>query len=559
MAVVKSCENPEPGLLMAAVDEIRGRPLACAVGLFALGIWAGAKYEIRAPWALGALIAAALAAAGLMLCRKRGAAALMLVIAALAGGFAYSVSQVKHANDVSTFDDTARTIEGVVVSEPHSFGSTQSMAVEVRDCVNLATGARSPARGRLWLTCTSRAPLERGDRVRFTSVIYTPREATNPGEATRRPALEAAGLLALAYVRDERLVERLGAGSLGPIERAGIAFRERVSRLLRESMPGPYSETLGALLGSIVFGAKAHPLPPEVMEAFRRAGVVHVLVVSGTQISLLFSIVYGPGVVALYYRRRRYGDLGGGHGRLAPAPAHATLGLVLALIAVYALFTEGGRSVARAAIMGGAVALGLMLRRTARIADEHALEFDRYTIIAVAALALLAVRPEALFDIGLQLSLAAVLGLVYLGPRIMRWLRPLPSWLALTIGATVSAQLAVLPLMASHFRYISPVGFGANLFVIPLAGFLLASGIAVCVLGSISMPLATLVNYVNAPLLLAAVRFTYLASNLSWASVKVNAWPAWAAAVYYALLIVIGAVLDRWWRRRQPAEEAPPA
>jgi competence protein ComEC len=501
----------------------------------------------------------ATAAAGLTLGRKRGAAFLVLLIAALAGGFAYSVSQVKRANDVSTFDDTARTIEGVVVSEPRSFGASQSMAVELRDCLNPATGARSPARGRLWLTCTSRAPLERGDLVRFTSVIYAPRQATNPGEATRRPALQAAGLSALAYVSDERLVQRLGFGSLGPVERAGIAFREHVSRLLRESMPGPYPETLGALLGSIIFGAKAHPLPPEVMEAFRRAGVVHVLVVSGSQISLLFSIVYGPGIVALYYRRRRWGGSASALGQPAPAPAHMTLGVVLALIAVYALFTEGGRSVARAAIMGSVVAVGLMLRQTARIADEHALEFDGYTIIAVAALALLAVRPEALFDIGLQLSLAAVLGLVYLGPRIMRWLRPLPRWLGLTIGATVSAQLAVLPLMASHFGYISPMGFFANLLVIPLTGFLLASGIAVCVLGSISMPLAVLINYVNAPLLLAAVRFTHFASNMPWAAVEVSGWPAWAAAAYYMLLILVGAMLDRWWRRRHAAEEAPPA
>ena len=547
------------GLIASAAEELRGRPLACAVALFALGIWAGAKSEVSATLALAALGAAAAVTIAVAVRGKRAAAGLILVIAALAGGFAYSVSQVKRAHDVSTFDETARTVEGVVVSEPRRFGSDQSMAVEVRECVNLATGARTPARGRVWLTCASKTPLERGDLVRFTSVIYTAREPTNPGEITRAPALDAAGLSALAYARDERLVERLGAGRLGPVERAGMAFREHVSRLLRESMPRPYSDALGALLGSIIFGTKAHPLPPDVMEAFRRAGVVHVLVVSGSQISLLFGIVYAPGVAALYYRRRRYGSLAGAHGWVAPPPAYATLATVLALIALYALFTEGGRSVARAAIMGSVVAVGLMLRQAARIADEHALEFDRYTIIAVAALALLAVRPEALFDIGLQLSLAAVLGIVYLAPRIMRWLSPLPRWLAVTIGASVSAQLAVLPVMAWHFRYISPVGFGANLFVIPLAGFLLASGIAVCILGSISVPLATVINYVNAPLLLAVVRFTYLASNVPWAALKVRPWPAWVMVAYYAALVGIGAALDRWWLRRHAQREAPPA
>ena len=547
------------GLVTSAIEEIRGRPLACAVALFAFGIWVGARCEVPLAWQLGALAVVGLVAGPLIIRGRRGGALLILVTAALAGGFAYSVSQLKRAHDVCTFDSTARTLEGVVVSEPHRFGDTQAMAVEINGCVNPARAARSPARGRVWLTCSPRRPLERGDLIRFTAVIYTPREATNPGEATRGPALRAAGLSALAYVRDQRLVERPGVGQVGLTERAGIAFRGHVSRLLRESMPGPYRDALGALLGSIVFGAKAHPPPPEVMESFRRAGVVHVLVVSGSQISLLFAIVYAPGVLALRYRRRRYGGQLAAQGRVVPLPAHATLVLVLALIAAYALVTEGGRPVARAAIMGAVVAVGLTLRQVPRIADQHPLEFDRYTILAMAALALLVVHPEGLFDIGLQLSLAAVLGLVYLGPRMMRWLPALPRGLAFTIAATTSAQLAVLPVMAWHFRYISPVGFLANLFVIPAAGFLLATGIAVCLLGSISLPLAALVNHVNAPLLLAAVRFTYLMSNLPGASLPVAVSSAWPVLAYYAGLAVLAAVIDRRWLRRHAEQETPPA
>jgi len=545
-------------LLVSAMEEIRRRPLGCAVALFAVGIWTGARYDVPPLWMLAAMGAVAAMTILLALRRSRVAATLVLFVAGLAGGFAYSLSQVKGAGDVCTFARTARTLDGVIVSEPRRFGSSLSMAVDVTGGVNPATGARSPARGRVWLTCISKAPLDRGDMVRFTGVIYAPRQAANPGEITRRGAVAAAGMTALAYVRDPRLVERLGAARLGPLARAGIAFREHVARIMRETMPGPYRDALGALLGSIVFGAKANPLPPEVMNAFRGAGVVHVLVVSGSQISLLFAIVYAPGVVAIYLRRRRYGAPAGPHGRIAPLPAHATLGLVLALIAIYALFTEGGRPVARAAIMGAVVALGLMLRQTKRVADEHALEFDRYTIIAIAALALLTVHPEGLFDVGLQLSLAAVLGLAYLGPKLMRWLRPLPRWLAVILGATVSAQLAVLPLMAASFRYISPVGFVANLFVIPVTGFLLASGIAVCVLGSISAPLATMVNYVNAPLLLAAVRFTYFASNLPYASFEARPLSPPAAVGYYAALVAFPAILDRWWRQRHGEEELPP-
>jgi competence protein ComEC len=545
----------EAGLISSAIAELRGRPLACAVAMFAVGIWVGASYEIRAAWALGAAAAVALAIVAATVRRSRAAAALVLLLAALVGGFAYSVSQIKRAGDVSTLTGTAGTFEGIVVGDPRPWGDRQAMAVNLQCRVGPSSAERTPARGRVWLTCVSRVSLERGDRVRFTAVIHPPRVATNPGEVTRAPALQAAGLSALAYVTDERLLERLGAAELGPLERAGIAVREHVSRVMRESMPGPYPEALGALLGSIVFGAKAHPLPPEVMDAFRRAGVVHVLVVSGTQISLLFTIVYAPGAVALYYRRRRYGAHVGAWGRLAPAPAHASLALALTLIALYALFTEGGRPVARAAVMGGMVAFGLILRQTPAVADHHALEFDRYTMLAVAALALLVVRPAALFDIGLQLSLAAVAGIVGLAPTMMRLLRPLPGWLAATVGATTAAQLAVLPVTAWHFRYISPVGFVANLFVIPAAALLLATGIAVAVLGSISMPLATAVNYLNAPLLRVGVGLVYAVSNLPGATIRAEVTSAWLVAAYCAALVGAAALAHRWLGRRHPDQE----
>jgi len=121
----------------------------------------------------------------------------------------------------------------------------------------------------------------------------------------------------------------------------------------------------------------------------------------------------------------------------------------------------------------------------------------------------------------------------------------------------VSAQLAVLPVTAWHFRYVSPVGFVANLVVIPMAGLLLATGIAVTLLGSVSMPLATLVNYVNAPLLLAAVRVAYLMSRLPWATVRAEVTSPWPVLAYYGALIVLPALADRWWQRRSEQQAAP--
>jgi hypothetical protein len=71
------------------------------------------------------------------------------------------------------------------------------------------------------------------------------------------------------------------------------------------------------------------------------------------------------------------------------------------------------------------------------------------------------------------------------------------------------------------------------------------------------MPLATLVNYVNAPLLLAAVRAAYVMSRLPWATVRAEVVSPWPVLAYYGALVALPAVGDRWWRRRCEQQAAP--
>src|SRR5439155_1289204 len=81
---------------------------------------------------------------------------------------------------------------------------------------------------------------------------------------------------------------------------------------------------------------------------------------------------------------------------------------------------------------------------------------------ALAALLILAVRPNDLADPGFQLSFAATAGIV---------LAPLPRGLVWgSLGVSIAAQLAVLPIALWHFNQLSAIGPIANLGVVPLAG-----------------------------------------------------------------------------------------
>src|SRR6185503_781713 len=82
--------------------------------------------------------------------------------------------------------------------------------------------------------------------------------------------------------------------------------------------------------------------------------------------------------------------------------------------------------------------------------------------LALAAVVILALRPNDLYDPGFQLSFAATAGIV---------VAPLPRQPVLAaIGVSAAAQLAVLPIGLAHVNQVSTIGLIANLAVVPLAG-----------------------------------------------------------------------------------------
>src|SRR5207245_1292413 len=102
--------------------------------------------------------------------------------------------------------------------------------------------------------------------------------------------------------------------------------------------------------------------------------------------------------------------------------------------------------------------------------------------LALAALAILAVRPGDLFDPGFQLSFAATLGIV---------VAPLPRGAILgALAVSAAAQLAVLPVTLTHFNQLSTIGVVANLGVVPLAGLATVIGLVAVALSFLSEALA---------------------------------------------------------------------
>jgi len=201
---------------------------------------------------------------------------------------------------------------------------------------------------------------------------------------------------------------------------------------------------------------------------------------------------------------------------------------VIAIVVVigFALVVGPEPSVLRAVVMAVLVLLASLLDREASVTNS----------LALAALAILAVRPNDLFDPGFQLSFAATFGIVA---------APLPRGMILgALCVSAAAQLAVLPITLTHFNQLSTIGVVANLGVVPLAGIATIVGLVAVGLSFVSATIAAVAFDVVWPVLLALRGVVALAAGVPGAVVHLPA-PGWLAVTGY----VAGLASLLVWRR----------
>jgi competence protein ComEC len=497
------------------MQDLVGRPLVCITLAFAGGIaLAGAV----GPGML-AVVSAVAACAGVLWAFSRRSGwmgIVILAIAAVAGGALALAGRVMSDGDVSQLPSGGQTLVGTVAGQARYSRGTWRFVLTAEEHVR--ADACAAVTGRVYVRMKSSKRVERGQRWRLTGKLRPVRETANPGQRSEAARLESLAATAVLVVGAEELGEMLGPGELGLV--AGHAYRAQKQALamLARHVRGPYAELAAGVAASVIFGVYAAPPPGDIVEVFRRAGTIHLLVVSGGMVSMVFGMVFLPGMLGAGWRRmrvdRQFGWAGGRRGRISFQP-----GLVAAVLAVlvatyYAVLTEGGQAVARAAVMGVIGGAALALRRVPPVAREHGLNVDRYTLLAGAGLVILVASPNALFQPGFQLSFAAVWCILYLTPKAMWLLGWLPQWAAYTLAGTVAAQLATFPILVWHYGQAPLAGFGANLLAVPLAGIVLVAGMATCALD------------VMAP---------FAASLAGWATGLTTRWLVWVSAAFASL------------------------
>ncbi|MBI5832904.1 MAG: DNA internalization-related competence protein ComEC/Rec2 [Armatimonadetes bacterium] len=391
----------------------------------------------------------------------RGRLIWLLALAALmGGGRALWVERTWPTHPLYAFADTTCAVVGVVRQPPEprrAGGERFDLLVQwLRD----AQGAWRQPGGVVQVLCPGRAPVVLGDRLRLELRLERPGTAGNPGQYSHRRRLQREGVQLIADLKaPPQVLARRRASALAQV---GAVLRARLCAAVHRAMPGHARDAAANLLNGLVFGIYAAPVEAPIEDAFRRVGLSHLLVASGTQVSLLILLVLGLS-------------------RVLPLRPSAVMALGLMLVIAYALVTGPEASIVRASVMGVLVLGAMVLGR----------DYDLLTALAVAAAAQVLWWPPVLGDVGFQLSYVATAGVALIGiPLARRWEPWLGRWLGSVVCFSLGAQLMVAPLMVFQFRKLAWVGLLSNLPALPMAGVLVPSGLLAAAVGTVSPSLA---------------------------------------------------------------------
>ena len=230
------------------------------------------------------------------------------------------------------------------------------------------------------------------------------------------------------------------------IVRDSTSFRARIERLrmrmLHRMQEGPLEKKYAGVAEAMTLGWRGD-IDPSMNAAFRDSGIMHLLCVSGLHVGLLAALVGG---IFFWMGKKHLGR------RVRGTTQFIALWL-------FVILTGLAPSTLRAALMFSLLILSNNLdRRT-----------ERLNILAAAAIIMLAAKPMLLFDVGWQLSFAAVGGILLAQPVINAFRNKLIQ------GAFVStaATIATLPIMVATFHRLPLYFLIANVIIVPLAGLLL--------------------------------------------------------------------------------------
>lgn len=483
---------------------------------------------VEPPVWLGPVAAAAMGAAALGWRRRPALGAALLALALCAAGFAaielarwqcgapmldHRLGPVAMTGRVVDIDTLDRGWRVIVAPDPLPGLDPDEEPVLVR--IHIAAGSDL---------------LGPGDRITMRAVLYPVPAPILPGGRDMQRELYFAGIGAVGYSLGPAHRAAPGRG-LRPGWREGLLrLRTDMTRRINAVLPG----STGGVAAALITG-KRGTISEHVKEAFREAGLSHLLAIAGLHLGLVGGFVFFAvrGLLAL----------------IPPVALRFPIKKIAALATLCVLFCYlmiSGAAIPtqRAFVMNGIVFAAVFLRRL-RLSMR---------ICALAAMVVLALDPPCLIGVSFQMSFGAVValiavyeswgselaGLLRRGPPLRRIL----GYGAAIAITTVVATIGTEPFAIYHFHRVVLYSPLANLIAVPISAvWTLPWGVVACLLMPLGLDRLALV-----PMGWGIDATIWVAEHVS--SLPANLWATPRLPMAGLIAIVFGGLWLCLWRRR---------
>lgn len=293
-----------------------------------------------------------------------------------------------------------------------------------------------------------------GNEVGLLGCLEEFRTPGNDGEFNEKEYYASMGIYGKIKDPDEKYIEVYGSNVLRrKIWDIKCFAGDRISRICHKKYREIYK--------GILIGEKSK-IEKETMDYYRLSGIAHLLTISGLHISLI-----GMGC---YKILRRFLGIN----------ISAVSAVFLAM--GYGVLTGEGSSVKRGVIMLCINFMGLILKRT----------YDMLSAMSVAVILLLLETPFAIFNFGVLVSFAAILGICVVVNITLKFLDTKKKWLKALL-TTVGITMMTGPLLIFNDYLWNPYTVILNLIVVPMMTVVVVSGIFGLLVGSFSINLGTVI------------------------------------------------------------------
>lgn len=334
------------------------------------------------------------------------------------------------------------------------------VVVEIKSIKNNNEWINTNGKAMMYLKKDNRAlQLNYGDEIIIKSAFKEIPPPQNPGEFNYQRFLAFHNVYRQVYSNSDNWTYT-GINSGSSILGYCIALRNSLLSILKSNNIKGDEYAVGSAL-MLGFEDK---LDQDIISAYSSTGALHVLSVSGLHVAIVYLIFNSM----LFFLDKVQ------HGNIIKAA------ILIVLLWLYAALTGLSPSVLRAGTMFSFIIVAQTYNRYTNI----------YNTLAASAFFLLAIDPYLIMQVGFQLSYLAVLGIVYIQPKIYNWFE-VNNWLLDQVwtitSVSIAAQIATFPLGLHYFHQFPNYFLLSNLIVIPISTAIIYVGTALFALAKISI------------------------------------------------------------------------